>query len=130
MQTIEESHANIQFQQETLQSDMTCLSFQDECTQERLTTIERQLDIIESVRLRGSLRIFGLEATESSEAELKSKVETEILGEVDDEERFDENALKRTRRVGTRDDENDNSRMVLAEFTNPDDKFKLFKYRD
>lgn len=63
MDKMEESHANIQLQQDTLQADVGCLSLRDECTQDRLTTIEQQLDIIESERLRGSLRVFGIEET-------------------------------------------------------------------
>lgn len=126
---MEKSSEELQFQQEVLENDMSCLSIRDEIKDKRLTNIERQLDIIESARLKCSLRIFGLEETEADETELKTIVERELLS-VGENEEYTENTIASARRIGSKEENSENTRMVIAEFSNADDKFKLFKYRD
>lgn len=128
-QAMEGAFGEMRFEHEVLQNDMSCLSMRDEKQEERLNAIEVQLDITESERLKGKLRIFGLEELEANEHELKSDVVRNVLGVAKDEE-FSGNTLLSARRVGKEDENGENPRMVIVEFANPDDKFQLFKYRD
>ena len=52
--------------QDILNTDVAALSLANEINDERLSDIETQLNIIESERLKSSMRIFGVDETESS----------------------------------------------------------------
>ncbi|KAH3839257.1 hypothetical protein DPMN_112683 [Dreissena polymorpha] len=124
-----------------LHMDLQALSINDECNERRKTHIETQLNIIKSDRLKCSLRLFGLQVTETNEQELLALVANEVLDVTEESDSLDITSVVSVRRIGEKqewqaredvDDErkHDDTRMVLLQFSRSNDTFKLFKYTD
>lgn len=132
---LEERIGNTQYDHDVLVSDIGSMSMHHEQHEECLDSIEQQLNIIESNRLKNVMRIFGLPETESNESELKSLIKEKVLNNAANEETFDDDTIMSARRIGVNNqqlnhDYNNPARMVIVEFTRSKDKFTLFKYRD
>lgn len=125
---VESKAEMLSYDNEVILDDVAGLSRRDEENQLRLDLIEQQLNIIESDRLKCSLRIFGLDETEVDENELKNRIDADILGVAEGDELFDENTVVSARRVG-KVNENE-PRLVIVKFKCADDKFKLLNYRE
>lgn len=118
----------LEYGQEVLANDVASLSLADDLKEERLTNIEIQLNLIEAERLKPSLRIFGLEETESDIKSLKSVIVENVFDVIGKPDMFNESCLINAKRVGEIQDEQ--PRMVIAKFENSDDKFEIFKFRE
>jgi hypothetical protein len=131
MRFIEEKVDVLRYDQEVLACDMEAVSYGEDKRDSCLRNIEKQLLISESERLKSSMRIFGLKEKESDDYSLKKLCEDEVLKEADTiEAKFDSNTLIKAKRVGVVDTNQGNDRMVIVQFANSDDKFRLFKFRD
>lgn len=131
MRIIEEKVDVLRYDQEVLSGDMEAVSYGEDKRDSCLRNIEKQLLISESERLKSSMRIFGLKEKESDDYSLKKLCEDEVLKEADTTEaKFDSNTLVKAKRVGVVDTNQGNDRMVIVQFANSHDKFRLFKFRD
>ncbi|KAH3811612.1 hypothetical protein DPMN_140024 [Dreissena polymorpha] len=90
--------------------------------------MEIQFYLMESERLKPSLRIFGLDDNESDIKSLESFIVENVFDVIGKPDLFNENSLISAKRVGESKDEE--PRMIIAKFQNSDDKFELFKFRD
>ena len=104
-------------------------SKQSDADRDRIDLIERQLNQIESDKMKCSLRVFGLAEMESDTKSLTAVVDDEILSLVTstnpDQEHI--NILSATR-IGNKP--TGKPRMVIVKFENFNDKLKLFSSRE
>ncbi|KAL4240377.1 hypothetical protein ACF0H5_001167 [Mactra antiquata] len=118
---------SIEYNNEILDNDMRAISMHDEVSQERIERIERHINVTESDRLKGSLRIFGLQEQENEQVSLETHVNESVFSAAPPNAKLNENSIKSVKRVGKMSNK---PRLVIVEFNDPDDKFKLLKYRD
>ncbi|KAH3843089.1 hypothetical protein DPMN_116596 [Dreissena polymorpha] len=104
------------------------MSIADDQKEERLANMKIEFNLIESKRLKSSLRIFGLDENESDIKPLKSVIVENVFDVIGTPDLFDENYLISAKRVGERKDEE--PRMIIAKFRNSDGKFEIIKFRD
>ncbi|KAH3738561.1 hypothetical protein DPMN_045199 [Dreissena polymorpha] len=90
--------------------------------------MEIQFNLMESERLKPSLRIFGLDENESDIKSLESIIVENVFDVIGKPDLFNEKYLISAKRVGESKDEE--PRMIIAKFRNSDDNFELFKFRD
>ncbi|KAH3775117.1 hypothetical protein DPMN_176514 [Dreissena polymorpha] len=90
--------------------------------------METQFNLMESERLKPSLRIFGLDENESDIKPLESVIVENVIDVIGKPDLFNENYLISALRVGERKDEE--PIMILAKVRKSDDKFEIFKFRD
>lgn len=71
---LEQTTGRLQFDQDVLMNDMASMWFQHGQCENRLSSVEKQLENIEAEKLKNKRRIFGLEESESNESELKALI--------------------------------------------------------
>ena len=122
-------HINhLQYQSDGFNEEFATLSTYDEKHHERCELIEQQLNLMEAERLKCSLRIFGLEETESPDNKLKLVVDEKVLSVADANDNYDESTIIDAKRVGNQG--KSKTRLVIVSFKSEHDKLNLFKYRD
>ncbi|KAH3727292.1 hypothetical protein DPMN_053222 [Dreissena polymorpha] len=133
---LEERVGDISEMSDVLHMDLQALSINDKCNERRITHIETQLNIIESDRLKCSLRLFGLKESETNKQELLALVANEVLDVTEESDSLDITSIVSVRRIGEKrerqaredgDDEreHDDTRMqsdgVVMDIGNPNE---------
>jgi len=127
MQVLSHKVGAVESDNVTIQGDIQTIASQLENESGRVDYLERALIMMESNTVKDTLRIFGLKESESDIKSLESLIEEEVFAVMDEGERVQKSNIS-ARRVGT--STTDMSRMTLVKFSNLDEKFKIFKYRD
>lgn len=125
---LEETIEHVKCDHDIVTNDLASLSMHHDEYESRLSTIEQHLNSLESDKLRNSLRIFGLEETETNDSELVSLVEEKVLKTAYGEN-VSNDCLISAWRVGLKKGPN-TCRMVIAKFAKVNDKFGLFHCRE
>ena len=98
-----------------------------ETDNDRLEMMQQQLNNLEFESVKRSLRVFGLDETETESRNLTDIIQDEVLSSATTQERGSMSILS-AKRVGNFTP--GKPRMVIVLFEHFKDKMKLFKYRD
>ena len=130
LREVDQRIVRLEHHAEVVVGDMEATSINNEVFSEKLEKLERQMNLLESEKIKCNLRVFGLEEDESESVSLQNIVANKVLsvsGAADD---LGEHVIESVKRIGEVRVSESKPRMVLIEFKNYDDKMKLFKYRE